>query len=90
MNLQDISVVVGFLVVFCGLAVAFFRTKSDCGNCQKSCRSEMYKVINSKADKADIEKLDDRYMEVALNLKEVSVKLDLILKGMIKGNERSI
>ena len=48
MNGQDISMVVGFIVILSGLAVFTFKTKSGCASCQTECRKQIYDKIDGK------------------------------------------
>ena len=72
MDLQSISIVVGFIALLSALSMVLFRTKSDCGKCQSDCREKIYKKIYEKADKEDMKKLESHYITIITEIAKLS------------------
>jgi hypothetical protein len=73
MTWEAIGVIVGIVVVFSGLITFVFQPRSNCAQCQKNCRSEIYGALNTLTikvnDKSEI-------------LTAVNAKLDVLLLGL--------
>lgn len=81
MDLQTISIIVGFIVILSGLTIAFFRSKSDCGNCQTTCREKIYTEIGKKADKEDMKKLEGHYLTIITEIAKLQTIISMANKG---------
>lgn len=72
-NWEATSVIIALLVAFGALMAFIFQPRWSCGQCQRTCRSEIYHEIGNVANK-----VNDR----SELLTAVNAKLDVLLLGL--------